>query len=211
MNAASIARTAVAGGLCGAAGTLCYLAAAFVPMPDNLSYAAAMCWPVLSIVFSWAIRETIASSRDGAANRLAFVFGCIAFATVASMISIQLAVRQGIAEYAADPGADAALFDAVRKGSRMVDLGMDVAWDWFIGASLFLLGIAIAGDARFGRAWGALSSGFGLALVVLNTITFPWPPDTRGLFDIGPFIGIFIIALSVRLTLIGLRARTTPR
>ena len=36
----------------------------------------------------------------------------------------------------------------------------------------------------------------GIALIVLNAATFPWPPADRGLFDIGPFIGLFVIALA---------------
>jgi hypothetical protein len=205
MNETDVRRLAKTGGICCISGTLCYLAAAFAPLPDNLSYAVAMCWPVLSIVFAYAIRGVIGAERESLSNSLAFVFACIAFATVASMISVQLAVRMGAAEYVAAPGADVDLYAAIRKTTRMVDLGMDVAWDFFIGATLFFLGVALAGDSRFGRAWGALTSGFGLALVVLNSITFPWPPDTRGLFDLGPFIGIFLIAMGVRLTMIGFR------
>lgn len=205
MNDTDVRRLAKTGGVSCVAGTLCYLAAAFAPLPDNLSYAVAMCWPVLSIVFAYAIRGVIGTERESLSNSLAFVFACIAFATVASMISIQLAVRMGAAEFAAEPGADAALIGTMRRIARMVDLGMDVAWDFFIGATLFFLGVALSGDSRFGRAWGAPTAAFGLALVVLNSITFPWPPDTRGLFDLGPFIGLFLIALGVRLTMIGFR------
>jgi hypothetical protein len=205
MNETDVRRLAKTGGICCVAGTLCYLSAAFVPMPDNLSYAVAMCWPVLSIVFAYAIRGVIGSERESLWNSLAFVFACVAFATVASMISIQLAVRTGAAEFAAEPGADAALLGSIRRVARMVDLGMDVAWDFFIGATLFFLGVALSGDSRFGRAWGVLTSGFGLALVVLNSITFPWPPDTRGLFDLGPFIGLFLIAFGGRLAMLGFR------
>jgi hypothetical protein len=48
----------------------------------------------------------------------------------------------------------------------------------------------------------------GVALIALNAATFPWPPGDRGLFDIGPFIGVFVMALAARLTLLGRRAAT---
>jgi hypothetical protein len=45
-----------------------------------------------------------------------------------------------------------------------------------------------------------------MALIGLNAATFPWPPGDRGLFDIGPGIGMFVLALSARLALLGRRA-----
>jgi hypothetical protein len=210
MNAAREYSLAVAGGLCGAAGTLCYILAAFVPMGDNLSYAVVMLWPILSVVLCYAMFRFVGAAGGGPLNGLAFAFACIAFATLASMISIQLAVRMGIAEHAASaPASDKALYAAVLKSARMVDLGMDVAWDFFIGTYMAILGVVLSGDPRFGKAWGIPTSLLGVALVVLNAITFPWPPDTRDLFDLGPFIGVFIIALSVRLAIVGVRGRRT--
>jgi hypothetical protein len=46
----------------------------------------------------------------------------------------------------------------------------------------------------------------GAALIVLNAATFPWPPADRGLIDIGPFIGIFVMVLAARLSILGSRA-----
>jgi hypothetical protein len=62
-------------------------------------------------------------------------------------------------------------------------------------------------------AWPILSIAFcyfGAALIGLNLATFPWPPATRGLFDIGPFIALYMAALAVRLILAGWRARKAP-
>ncbi len=171
-----------------------------------------MLWPVLSIVFSYALCRVIGASKDGAFNQLAFVFACLAFTTVAAMISVQLAVRMGMTEYlSTTPAADRAAADALRRSLRLVDLGMDVAWDFLIGTSLILLSAALSGDARFGKAWGVITGILGLALIVLNAATFPWPPDTRDLFDLGPFIGILIIAMSARLMAIGLRGARAYR
>jgi hypothetical protein len=37
----------------------------------------------------------------------------------------------------------------------------------------------------------------------LNAATFPWPQGDQGLFDIGPFIGVFILGLAARLMRLG--------
>jgi hypothetical protein len=203
---------ATVGGACGLAGTLCYIIAAFVPMGDTLSYAVVMLWPILSIVFSYSLCRVIGASKDGAFNQLAFVFACLAFTTVAAMISVQLAVRMGMAEPLSPTAtADRATADAMLKSLRLVDLGLDVAWDFLIGTTLILLSVALGGDARFGKAWGAITGILGLSLIALNAATFPWPPDTRDLFDLGPFIGLFIITLSARLMVIGLRGARAQR
>jgi len=205
-GAQALPALAVAGGLCGLAGTLCYLAGVFLPLPARIGYGVVILWPVLSVVFSYALRRVIGAARDGACNQLAFVFACLAFATVAAMVSVQLAVRMGIAEHAAASSTiDRATQDLVRRAARLVDHGLDVAWDVFIGTSLMFLAVALGGDARFGRAWGAMAGVLGMALVILNVATFPWPPASQGLFDIGPLVGLFAVALSARLFLFGVR------
>lgn len=206
MNDRSIHSLATAGGISGIIGTLCYILAIFLPFGDTLAYAVIMFWPILSIVFAFALCRLIGATRESASNQLAFVFAALAFTTVAGMISVQMAVRMGISEYAgAAPPADRALYETILKSARLVDHGMDVAWDFFIGASLIFLSVALASDGRFGRVWGIASGLLGTGLVILNAITFPWPPNSAGLFDLGPFIGLYIIALSVRLAVIGIR------
>ena len=46
----------------------------------------------------------------------------------------------------------------------------------------------------------------GLGLIGLNAATFPWPPGEHGLVDLGPVTGLFMLALAVRLAVLGRRA-----
>jgi hypothetical protein len=206
MNDRIVRSMAIAGGICGVVGTLCYVVGGFLPRSDNLAYALVMLWPLLSIVFAYGLFRLIGASKESVSNHLAFVFACLAFATVASMISVQLAVRIGIAEYAgAGAPADAGLYATILKSTRLVDHGIDVAWDFLIGTSLIFLAFALGGHPRFGKIWGAVSGLSGAGLIALNAVTFPWPPDTAGLFDLGPFIGAFIIAIGIRMVVVGIR------
>ena len=100
--------------------------------------------------------------------------------------------------------------DTVRfmaRSIRLVDMGLDVAWDLFIGVALLLLAWALKDHADFRLWWGLPGAVLAAGLIVLNVMTFPWPPDTRGLLDLGPFLGLYIVALSGRLLLLGLRLR----
>jgi hypothetical protein len=161
-------------------------------------------WPILSIIYSCGLYDFIAAERESTANRLAFVFAVTGFATVLAMIVVQLAVGAGVGEIT--EGLDEQTAWALRRGLRMIDLGLDVAWDILIGTALMLSGAAMRRRRGLGLAWAVPSSLLGMALIVLNAATFPWPPADRGLIDIGPFIGVFVMTLATRLAILGRRA-----
>jgi hypothetical protein len=186
------------GGICGIAGTACYLAAAFIELPDRLTFAVAMLWPILSLVFAYGLYRWIGSERRSILNDVGFLFAAIAFTLVAAMLSIQLAVGTGAERYLLGlRTAQRGLSDNIQNMVRLVDMGLDVAWDMFIGSSLICSGLAMFSHPRIGSWWGIPALFAGASLIVLNVMTFPWPPNTQGLIDVGPFIGLYIMALSV--------------
>jgi hypothetical protein len=197
------------GGIAGVTGTLCYVLAAVVSWPESRAATSALllvvsAWPILSIIYSYALYTFVAAEHESAANRLAFVFAALAFATVLGMIVVQLAVGAGLGD--ATASVDEAARTAFRRGLNLVDLGLDVAWDMLIGTALIFSGVAMWWRRGLGVAWAVPSILLGAALIVLNAATFPTPPGNAGLIDIGPGIGVFVILLSVRLILLGRRA-----
>ena len=193
---------------------VCYILAIVVPWPEtqlgrSASLVVVSAWPILSIVYSYGLYGFVAAERESAANRLAFVFAVVAFATVLGMIVVQLAVGAGIAEIT--KGLDEPAATALRRGLRLIDLGLDVAWDMLIGTALILWGVAMRRRTGLGPGWALPSVVMGVALIALNAATFPWPPGDRGLIDIGPFIGVFMLALAIRLTILGRRPQGPTR
>ena len=203
----------IGSGVAGVAGVACYiLAAVVVSWPEtqlgiSTALLVASAWPVLSIVYCYGLYRFVAADRDSTANSLALIFAIAAFTTVLAMIVVQLAVDAGIREVAG--GLDAATANAFRRGLRLIDMGLDVAWDMLIGAALISSGVALWRCRRLGPWWALPSIALGAALIVLNAMTFPWPPASRGLFDIGPAIGLFVMALAARLALLGRSAART--
>ncbi len=163
-------------------------------------------FPLLGIVFSYGIYSFVAAERESTANRLAFVYAVAAYATLLGMIFAQQAVGAGIGEVT--KGLDAMTATAVRRGLRLIDLGLDVAWDFLIGVALVLWAVALRRRSGFGPGWAIPLAGFGVALIALNAATFPIPPANRGLFDIGPFIALFFVGVGARLIALGRRAAT---
>jgi hypothetical protein len=187
----------------------CYIAAIALPWPETqLGTSTALivvsAWPVLSIVYSYGLYSFVAAEGESIANRLAFVFAVSAFTLVLAMIVVQLAVGAGIGEIS--KGLDEPTAKALRRGLRMIDLGLDVAWDMLIGTALLCSGVAIRRRRGLGLGWAVPSVVLGVALIVLNAATFPWPPGDSGLVDIGPLIGLFVMVLAGRLMILGRRA-----
>ena len=199
----------VGSGIAGMLSIACYILAITLPWPDtqlgtSVALVVASAWPILSIFYSYGLYTFIAAERESTANRLGFVFAVAAFTTVLAMIVVQFAVGAGFSEIA--NALDEQTARALRRGLRMVDLGLDVAWDMLIGTALALSGIAMRRRSGLGLGWAIPSAALGIALIVLNAATFPWPPADRGLVDIGPFIGLFVMVLAGRLALLGSRA-----
>lgn len=195
-------------GLAGILGVLAYLLAIFIPWPESqFGTSAALlvisAFPILSIIFCHGLCEYIAAAAPGPAVRLGFAFAVAAFATVLAMIIVQLAVGAALPEIARE--LDAPVRRALARGLRMIDLGLDVAWDMLIGVALVCLGWAMRPRRGLGPGWGIPAMLLGVALIALNAATFPWPPGDRGLIDIGPLIGLFILALAARLAWLGRR------
>jgi hypothetical protein len=195
-------------GIAGVLSVICYVLAIALPWPETqLGRSSALvvvsAWPVLSIIYSYGLYSFVAVERESTANRLAFVFAVTAFTTVLAMIVVQLAVDAGMAEIT--QGLDEHTARALRRGLRMIDLGLDVAWDMLVGTALVLSGVAMRRRRGLGLGWAVPSASLGVALVVLNVVTFPWPPANRGLIDIGPFVGLFVMAQAARLAALGTR------
>jgi hypothetical protein len=199
----------VGSGIAGVVGVSCYILAVALPWPEtqvgtSTALVVVSAWPILSVIYSYGLYSYVAAERESTANRLAFVFAVTAFTTVLGMIVVQLAVGAGIGEITKD--LDAGTAKALRRGLRMIDLGLDVAWDMLIGTALILSGVAMRRRSGLGLGWAIPSVVLGVALIILNAATFPWPPADRGLIDIGPLIGAFVMALATRLSLLGRRA-----
>ena len=197
----------ILGGIAGIVGTVLYVLVSFLPFHQNVLYFMAMAWPILSIVFVYALYQYIAYKHQSMANQLAFVFAVLGFTIVACMISVQLAVNFGLTEQMAVAPDNEEFLGTLRRPLRLIDLGLDVAWDLFIGTSLIFLFTAIKRHPKFPLPWAIPALVLGIGLIVLNVYTFPSPPNTAGLFDIGPLIGLYIISLSIKLVVIGLNQR----
>jgi hypothetical protein len=180
-------------GLCALAS---YVALSVVSVPAPLA-------ALLTFGFSFGL--TVASIglylgvvRD-AAPRIGLVAAAsnaMAAVELTAMLLVQLAVKSA-------EGRPAPAFTAIW-------LGLDVAWDVFVGAGTVLFGLALFRHPRFRPLTAGGGVLVGALLLALNIGTFPRPPAEAGLFDIGPFVGLWYIVLSVRVLMVARGDAASP-
>jgi hypothetical protein len=176
-------QTGVVAGLCASA---LYPILLFTSLPPAaVSTAAAFLGPAIGIGSLGLYRLIRLHGRSVAAT-LGAVTNFMAGALFTTMALIQLAVRHSVPD--STPGHHLA----------GVWLGLDVAWDVYIGLGTIFFAVSMLGHPRF--RWPFALSGFvlGFLVLVFNLRTFPTPPAEAGSVDVGPFVGLWYLAVTLR-------------
>jgi len=125
--------------------------------------------------------------------QLAVMFNVLGASIFTMMGLVQLAIGYKIQTVGANNPIPPALPDVLVG----VQLGMDVAWDMFIGLGTLLFAVGMIKDPRFGRILGSFGILIALGLIVFNLWTFPTPPAQKNLVDLGPFVGLWYLAVTI--------------
>ncbi len=164
--------------------TISYVLLSVISGPDWLGVTLAFGFAATLSMGSIAIWQFL--SLKGAASPLAMLAALanvVAGALFVSMALVQLAVRD-----VADP-PDEAL--------RAVYWGLDVAWDLYIGAGTLAFAVVFRDSTLF-RWLSIPGAAIALLLLGLNVGSFPEPPSSAGLVDVGPLVGLWYLAVTIR-------------
>ena len=159
----------------------------FTPLPKHVVFIlAALIGPALGVA-SFGLQQVLDLESAHVWSRLGAGLNALAGALLSAMLLVQLAVG----EYAA--GA---------KPSREVVsvwLGLDVAWDAYVGLGTICFSVAMLRHPRFGRAFAFAGLAIALVLLALNLYSFPTPPAAAGLVDVGPAVGLWYLAVTLQM------------
>ncbi|MBZ5499446.1 MAG: hypothetical protein LAP85_23860 [Acidobacteriia bacterium] len=181
------------GPVAGVLGIAAYFAAAMGNLPSRVTLVLAFSMgPLLSVAFM-GFYHFLRAHQNSAALQTATVFGVIG----GTIVNLMLVVQQSL--FISLPSATRAALGSAWTGLNMVQLGMDVSWDIYISVATILLGAVLWKHPRFGRVLGGITVFAGSLLLLLNLWTFPTPPGESGLIDIGPFVGLWFVVVSVRM------------
>ena len=180
--------TALIAGVCGLLANVAYALAASELLGDVATPIAASLFGPLIVAMSVALYLLLASERATLAGLLAAIANVAAAALVTAMALVQIAVND----------VEAGLSPAVNDAFEHVEFGLDLSWDVFLVAGTILFSCAMLADPRFGRRFALPGITLAAGLYVLNFATFPTPPASEGLVDLGPLVGLWYAAVSVQ-------------
>jgi hypothetical protein len=164
--------------------TICYALVSILSGPEWLVVIAVFGFAVTLSFGSMAIRQfLVLTGSTSPLGLLGAVANVIAGALFLSMALVQIAVKD-----VADP-PDEAL--------RAIYWGLDVAWDLYIGAGTLCFAVVFYRSSLF-RWFSLPGMTIALLLLGLNVASFPEPPSDAGLVDVGPLVGIWYLAVTIR-------------
>ena len=193
------------GGIAGILSVVFYFTVAvFSFLPDAIALALAFSFPLLWIIAYMGLYQFLKKEAHTASLEIAYIFGIIGSALACTFLVVQQANfiwhEQAMAEAASEEAQ--ALLKAAFRGANRVQAGMDVAFDIFITISWFLFALNVARSSHFPKMLGWTGCMLSAGLLTLNMITFPTAPAEAGLFDLGPFLGIWALVLFIWLTVV---------
>jgi hypothetical protein len=192
--------------ICGLATLASYVIALAVPLPSlRASYLVFMAFGPLFCVSVFALRMFLRQEHPSIALDVAALLLVIAGAINTLMAAMQGALRIYFSDLPHGESVPAAAHTAWKMGfhsGNSLQLGADMAWDVFVLSGVAILGMALLRHPRFGAWFGWPAILIGVAGLMLNSATFPTPPAEGALFDIGPFVGLWFAATTVRIIIL---------
>jgi hypothetical protein len=170
-----------------------YTLLSILPGPFILQVVLVSAFGPLLAAASLGLYHVLVATGNTILLQLAVMFNILGASIFTMMGLVQLAIRfklQTVGENTPIPPA----LPATLVG---VQLGMDVAWDIFIGLGTLLFALNMIRDPRFGWIPGLFGILIALGLIVLNLLTFPIPPAEKNLIDLGPFVGLWYLAVTI--------------
>ncbi len=166
----------------------------FVPLPELVQTFLIMFFGPLLGLSSVGLFKFIVLHKKSLAAQAAVVSNIIAGALITTMLLVQVAVRSSL-----PPPPPAG--EWILKSFNNIHLGLDVAWDVYIGLGTLLFAVSMFNHPKLGKIFSLPGIVISLLLIVLNAVPFPVPPADAGLFDIGPLAGLWYLGVTVAVIL----------
>jgi len=189
------------GVICGIITSLIYPLLNLVQMPLIPTAVLAAAMGLLLSLASIGLYQVLKLHRKTVKLQIAVLFNIIAGVLLNLMFMVQLTVREFMQSYIDQATNEYAreTYQMIWKSVDKVQLGMDLSWDVYLSVGTFLFALSMLTHPRFGKIFGWLGMSFALLLIYFNFISFPVPPGEAGLIDFGPAIGLWYLAVAIRI------------
>ncbi len=166
----------------GLVASLFYPLLIFAPLPYiAVVFLASFLGPAIGLA-SLGLKRLLEIQQQSVWASVGAITNFIAGALFTTMLLVQLAFKS-------QPSQDM---------PAMIWLGLDVAWDIYIGLGTIFFALAMISHSRFGKLFAIPGLVLGVLVMALNLATFPTPPAEAGSFDIGPLVGIWYLVVTIQ-------------
>jgi len=166
---------------------LAYPLAVFAHPPKLAATVLVACFGPALAVACYGLRRLLDWQKPLVLSAAGLWLNALAGALFSAMAMVQLAVGYSIGNR--EPPIEI----------RAIWLGLDVAWDAYIGLGTLCFALAMLRHPRFGRVFASSGVAIAVGLLALNFFTFPAPPASAGLVDLGPAVGLWYLAVTIQM------------
>jgi len=193
-------RWVITGIICGMCAGVSYAVSVAVSLPPQIAYPVFWAFGPLLCASAPGFYYFVKHHRKTIPLQIGTLFLIIAGATVTMMGTMQAAVRALFRSVSLEGATEVTreAWELSYKVADTVQLGADVAWDIFIFAGVFLLGLVMFKHPKLGWLFGTPGCIIGILGLAFNISTFPHNPGTQGLVDLGPIMGLWFFAVSIK-------------
>ncbi|MGB5894885.1 MAG: hypothetical protein WBG58_11975 [Ignavibacteriaceae bacterium] len=168
-----------------------YPALMFIPLPEIVQTFLIMLFGPLLGFSSAGLYYFITLNKKSVFASSAVVSNIIAGVLITTMLLVQVAIRS------AHPGEIDEASKWIWNSMNKVHMGLDVAWDVYIFFGTLFFAVSMFKHPKFGKIIASAGIIISILLIVLNAVSFPVPPANAGLVDVGPFVGLWYLAVTI--------------
>lgn len=165
-----------------------YPLVAFVPLPLRTTAAVAACFGPALAVACFGLKTLLDVEKPTVAAALGLLLNALGGALFAAMALVQIAI------------CDLVTDRKVLLPLNGIWLGLDKAFDVYLGLGTIFFALAMRRHSRFGRVFAATGLVVGAGLILLNIYSFPSSPSRVGFFDPGPVVGLWYLAVTIQMS-----------
>ncbi len=175
--------------------TIIYPLLIFAPMPKLLSVILIFAVGPLLSISSVGLYKFVQLHRKTVSLQIAVVSNIVAGTLFCVMLVVQMALRLPMLDHIERTG-DESVREIV-KWIWNVDLGLDLSWDLYIALGTFFFALNMLRHPKLGKVVGGIGILVTVAMLGFNICTFPDPPAEAGLLDLGPFVGLWYLVVTI--------------
>ncbi len=125
--------------------------------------------------------------------KIALFSNIIAGTILMQMFLIQLAIRSSKPDLINESS------QWIWNSINHIHYGLDVGWDVYIFIGTLLFALNAFKHPKLGKLFSIIGIAIALLMIITNISTFPIPPASAQLIDFGPFVGLWYLAVTIKI------------